>query len=462
MDSAKQYHFVTGRLAEKAVRRIVEEVGQRMGFRYTIQIMPITVAALMTTDWIASRLEIPVATDIVMLPGYVNGDVNELRQRFTADIVLGPKDLRELPTTFGDKDYTNSYGDHTIEIVAEINHAPRQSIDETVRLAQQLSRDGADIIDVGCDPGSVWQQVGTCVRALRDEGLRVSVDSLQIAEIELAVRAGAELVLSVNGDNRHAAVDWDAEVVAIPQTPDDLDSLDETIEFLQKHQCRFRVDPILEPIGFGFVRSLERYAAVRRRYPDLKMLMGIGNLTELTECDSAGINVMLLSICEELKIDQVLTTQVIPWAQSSVKECDIGRQLAHYAVSQETPPKHVDSRLVMLRDPRRESYGSEFLQDLAAKIKDPNFRLFAEDNEIHVMAAGIHETDIDPFELFEKLCRSGVQGEPPRNLNLSHAFYLGFEMSKALTALTLGKQYTQDQALRWGHLTREEKSHRDK
>ena len=33
-------------------------------------------------------------------------------------------------------------------------------------------------------------------------------------------------------------------------------------------------------------------------------------------------------------------------------------------------------------------------------------------------------------------------------------------MAKALTAITLSKQYTQDQSLNWGYLTREENSHR--
>ena len=42
----------------------------------------------------------------------------------------------------------------------------------------------------------------------------------------------------------------------------------------------------------------------------------------------------------------------------------------------------------------------------------------------------------------------------------AHAFYLGYEFSKAVTALTLGKSYTQDQALRWGFLTVPEVSHR--
>ena len=43
----------------------------------------------------------------------------------------------------------------------------------------------------------------------------------------------------------------------------------------------------------------------------------------------------------------------------------------------------------------------------------------------------------------------------------SHAFYLGYEMMKAKTALTLNKAYRQDQALDWGFLTEPEISHRN-
>ena len=41
----------------------------------------------------------------------------------------------------------------------------------------------------------------------------------------------------------------------------------------------------------------------------------------------------------------------------------------------------------------------------------------------------------------------------------AHAFYLGYELAKAVTALTLGKNYLQDQALRWGFLTAAEQEH---
>lgn len=56
----------------------------------------------------------------------------------------------------------------------------------------------------------------------------------------------------------------------------------------------------------------------------------------------------------------------------------------------------------------------------------------------------------DPFLLFEKI-------QAIETMNPSHAFYLGYEMAKAVTALTLGKQYRQDAALNWGHLTVPEK-----
>jgi hypothetical protein len=66
------------------------------------------------------------------------------------------------------------------------------------------------------------------------------------------------------------------------------------------------------------------------------------------------------------------------------------------------------------------------------------------------MNSELHLAGEDPFELFREM----------KVEDASHAFYLGYEMAKAVTALTLTKNYTQDEALRWGFLTREEKKHR--
>jgi dihydropteroate synthase len=201
---------------------------------------------------------------------------------------------------------------------------------------------------------------------------------------------------------------------------------------------------------------LERYADVRRRYPDARMLMGIGNLTELTDVDSAGVNTILLGICQELQINSVLTTQVINWARSSVKECDVARRIVHYAVEHRIPPKRLDDQLIVLRDPRILEHSAETLRRLTAEIRDLNFRIFAQNDRIHVLAANVHVEGEDPFRVFEQLMQQVDAGK----IDAGHAFYLGYELSKAVTALTLGKHYEQDQALHWGHLTRPERHHR--
>jgi hypothetical protein len=85
-------------------------------------------------------------------------------------------------------------------------------------------------------------------------------------------------------------------------------------------------------------------------------------------------------------------------------------------------------------------------------VRDPNFRLFVDADRIVAFNAERFEVETDPFQLFERL---GV--EDP-----SHAFYLGWEMMKASLAIQLGKEYVQDRSLRWGFLTTEEISHRDR
>jgi dihydropteroate synthase-like protein len=448
-------HFVTGRLAEPALRDMLAHLAPQVGFAYSVGVMPITVAALMTPDWIARRLYPPVEATRIMLPGYCGPDAGPIEKAAKVPVVVGPRDLRQLPEYFGrDGGRPESYGDHDIEIIAEINHAPRLPLEEIRKQARQLAEDGADVIDVGCNPGESWTGVTDCVRALRDDGHRISIDSLNPREIEPAVRAGAELVLSVNSSNRTCAAGWGCEVVAIPDDPARLETLDETIAALEEAKVPYRIDPVLEPIGFGFAASLGRYLEVRRRWPDAAMMMGIGNLTELTDADSAAVNVLLLAICQELSIRSVLTTQVINWARTSVSECDLARRLVYHAIKNRVPPKHLEPQLVMLRDPKLLEHGRQRLSELAEQI---NFRIFAEGGLLHLVSSGLHLENHDPFLLFDELA-----AREPGNLDPSHAFYLGYEMAKAVTALTLGKNYRQDEALDWGFLTDPEESHRER
>jgi dihydropteroate synthase-like protein len=452
-------HFVTGRLAEHSLRRTVEPLAESIPFDYSIDVLPITVAALMTPQWIARHVKsLPEATR-VLVPGYCTGDLAPIQEVAGVPVERGPRDLRQLPDFFGRAPAPADYGAYDIEIIAEINHCPRLPLTDIRAQARQLAADGADVIDVGCEPDGPWAGVAETVRALRDDGHRVSIDSLDPREIEPAVRAGAELVLSVNSSNVDAAIGWGCEVVVVPDDPRSLAGLDETVDMLAASGVRLRIDPVIEPIGFGFAASLGRYLQVRERYPDAEMMMGIGNLTELTDADSAAINVVLFGFCQELGIRSVLTTQVINWARSSVRECDLARRLVYHSIRHRVLPKHLEPRLVMLRDAAVIEPSGEDLERLASQIKDANYRIFAMGGEVHVINRDVHLHDIDPFQLFERLRQSGPAGEVPKNLHAAHAFYLGYEMCKAAIALTLGKQYEQDEALDWGLLMREEARH---
>jgi dihydropteroate synthase len=173
------------------------------------------------------------------------------------------------------------------------------------------------------------------------------------------------------------------------------------------------------------------------------MLMGVGNLTEMTAADSTGVNAILMAVCQELGVRTVLTTEVIPWARGAVRELDIARRLMHYAVTGHTVPKGIDDRLVTVKDAAVLTFTEEELRALQAAITDPNYRIFADRETITVLNSERFVRGRDIQEIFSRL----DVDEP------AHAFYLGKELAKASLAVALGKTYRQEGSLAWGYLT---------
>ncbi len=446
--------FVTGRFAESLVRRVVEEVSGPLGIAAEVRVLKISVAALMHVDWVRRQLQVDrSAFDLILLPGWCQGEIAALAEQYGVPVMLGPREILDLPEFLGrPRAAPPDLTPFDIEIVAEINHAPRLASGEMLRMAEQYRAAGADLIDVGCIPGESWSGAGEAVRTLREAGCRVSIDSFDREEVEAAVAAGAELVLSCHSGNRDWAAKLPAELVVIPDDPADLSTLDETAAQLAAAGARFRLDPILEPVGFAFGASLARYYDVRSRFPQTEMMMGVGNVTELAQVDSAGLNFLLAAICQELRIRSVLTTAVAPWCRSAVRELDLARRLVKYAVEHRALVKHLPQSLLMLRDARVREPGTDALTALAAQVTDPNVRVFVDSGRMHLINRDGHWSGTDPYELFDRFLSA------TESLDASHAFYLGYELAKAMTALTLGKQYVQDEPLQWGLLTRAEVS----
>src|SRR4030095_12715424 len=128
-----------------------------------------------------------------------------IQERVGVPVVKGPADLREIPRYFGQSAAAHDYGAWDIEILAEINNAPRLTGQEVREEAERFRAAGADVIDIGCTPGLAFPRLREVVGELVEAGMRVSVDTFDVDEIRTAVAAGASCVLSVNQSNLEIA-----------------------------------------------------------------------------------------------------------------------------------------------------------------------------------------------------------------------------------------------------------------
>ena len=96
--------FLTGKLAESSLSKTLETISDP-GFDYEIRVLGVSVAALMTTDLIARRLEAVEGFDRVVLPGRCRGELDPLREKFQVPFERGPDELKDLPQFFGGDKY---------------------------------------------------------------------------------------------------------------------------------------------------------------------------------------------------------------------------------------------------------------------------------------------------------------------------------------------------------------------
>ncbi|MFN2252608.1 MAG: DUF6513 domain-containing protein [Candidatus Promineifilaceae bacterium] len=446
--------FVTGRLAEPALRRLLAATA--LPCAYEIAVMPISVAALMTTSWIARHFTLPAThrrhvplppdVDLLLIPGLCDGHMDDITQACGVAAERGPKDLIDIPAFFNVERKLDDYGAYSIEIIAEIQDALDLSEDALLDRAAYYRAGGADVIDLGVGPASSGGRVERAVRLLKDSGYRVSVDSMNPDVIRHADQAGADYVLSLNASNLALGRDLRSTAVVIPDEDGDVQSMWRSAEQLWEWGVDCVLDPITLPIGFGFSRSIYDLYQTRLRYPDVQLLMGVHHLSEMTDADTTGINALLMGLAQELNLALVLTTEVAFWARGSVRELDIARRLMYYALKEGVPPKRLDDRLLTVKEWRPRYHDVAELREMQAALTDPNVRIFVDGVQIVAFNNDHFIIGTDGREIFQAL---GIE-------DASHAFYLGQELAKAELALQLGKNYTQDRPLRWGYLSKEE------
>ncbi len=436
--------FLTGRLAEPALKRVLGGLNTAEGaspFTWEVRELGVQVAALMTTDMVARRLPKPVAAHRLVLPGRCRGDVDALSATLGLPVQRGPEELKDLPRYLAREATPITLDDKGLDIFAEIVDAPRLSIDAIVARAREHVRDGADVIDLGCLPQTPFAHLEDSVRALKGEGMLVSVDSMNPDELLLGGKAGADYVLSLAADTAWIADEVASVPVLIAREPADEASLHALIEQFQRRGKPFLADSILDPIPFGFTASVVRYQRLRDRFPSAPIMIGVGNLTELTEADTTGINALLLGICAELNAAAILTTQVSAHARRAVREADHARRIMAAAVTNRMLPKGLSDALMTVHAKHPFPDTDDEIAAIASQVRDPNFRIQVSASGLHVYNRDGLRRDVDPFALWPQLKLEN---------DAAHAFYMGVELARAQVAWQLGKRYVQDQPLDWG------------
>jgi dihydropteroate synthase-like protein len=432
--------FITGHLAKARLERLLSGLGET-AFAWEIIDIGVKVAALMTEEIIKRRLKLPKGADRVILPGRYRGNLEALSAHFGAPFVRGPDEIADLPAYLGRAGAPPDLSRHDMRIFAEIVDAPGLTLEALLARARKLVAAGADVIDLGCLPETPFPLLGAAVRMLKGEGFSVSVDSASIEELRTGAQAGADFLLSLDENTLPLAFDFPVTPVLIPAIPGDLDSLGRTIEAAQKAGIKFIADPVLDPIHFGFAASLGRFIEARRRWPEVELMMGTGNLTELTDADTSGITAVLAGICSELDIRNVLTVHVSPHTVRTVEEHDLARRILFAARADGALPRSYHPGLLQVHDRKPFAASVADIDALAAEVRDANFRIVTAEDGIHIFNKNGHAVATDAFELFSGL---GVEADG------AHAFYLGAELMKAEIAWRLGKRYAQDEPLAWG------------
>jgi dihydropteroate synthase-like protein len=432
--------FLTGRLAERSLHRVLESM-QPAAFTYTVHALGIQVAGLMTADMVGRRLTDAMGADRIIVPGRCRGDLEPVSAALRVPVVRGPDELKDLPRFFGRDGAQPDLSRHDVRIFAEIVDAPNMTVDAILAQASAYRESGAEVIDLGCLPRTPFPHLEDAVRALHCAGHAVSVDSMETDELMRGGKAGADFLLSLKKETLWVADEVGSTPVLIPSKAGSLRSLLQAIEQMARKGRSFIADPILDPIHFGFTDSIVRYRDLRRRLPEVDIMMGTGNLTELTDADTLGMQAVLMGIISELRIGNILTTQVSEHAAGVVREADAARRMMYAAREANSLPRGFGEALLALRSRDPFPYSVEEIAATAAAVKDPSFRIQISPEGLHVYNRDGLRSNSEPFALFPQL---GLENDA------SHAFYLGVELARAQIAWQLGKRHVQDQPLDWG------------
>jgi dihydropteroate synthase-like protein len=516
--------LITGLLAKDMVTHYAQKSITETG----VLALKVPVAALLNPKYVAKETEKLNlhGFDMILVPGLIRGDVSVIEDTARIPTFKGPKYAADLPTVLDvlgrvqlskvtpacdllkdelqrkalqemdiikknqDALLKNSGNvligglaigkDFPMRVMAEIIDAPLLSDDELQKMARHYVELGAEIIDVGMVASeSRPSDAKRAVEAVKSVvNMPVSIDTLDPAEARGAISAGADIVLSVDAGTVEdmAPLASKVAVVVIPtnhregyfpkKAEERVSLLEENIRKARKLGItRIMGDLILDSVNMpGTVESLVAFHEFANRNPDVPLLFGVGNITELMDADSVGINALLAGIACETGVSVLLTTEKSDKAIGSVKELAIASKMMFLAKKRGSVPKDLGLDLLILKDKRirEESYNIKIeaetqIATATEKPKPPLFdpkgcfkiMLDRADNVIVALRFSTPKLDKPTVIIKGKTAEEIYTKIVEMDLvtRLDHAAYLGSELTKAEIALKTGKGYIQDNPL---------------
>ena len=472
---------VTGRLAQDMVRDAARDAD--------VLVLDVDVAALITPEMLQRAS--PGGYDLILIPGAITADFQEVERVLGAKIRLGPKhaaDLGFVVKHLGDFelsrtipacvllestmrrnaagqaaklemeatfDLTNKGakigGSSRMKVLAEIVDATRMSAEALANRVHYFENEGADMVDLGLPlDARPLEVIATLKTARKATNLPLSIDTVRPDLIKAGVEAGADMVLSLNGDNL-ALVGEDVLAAGVPAVvipgPGRI-SLEENVQSALELGIKVIADPVLDPPLQGLVPSLERYISFKEAYPHIPLFFGAGNVTELIDADTQGTNALLAAMGTEVGASILFTPEYSPKAKGSVRELRAASEMMQLAKGRKTPPKDLGIDLLLLKEKRQ----------LPQELMPLQFESAREDRKYTPDPAGSFRIYLAKEKIVARHERITVVGENARYIlntlidngsvsRLDHAGYLGRELAKAELALQLGRSYTQDEPL---------------
>ena len=473
--------LVTGRQAYPIVKELAKD-------RADVLMLDIGIAAFTTPKLLERSLaDRKNDYDLVLVTGLATSDFSGLEKKSGVKIRLGPKQAYDIPLAleYADKiefshkvpadqlladvkresalndfaaiEESASYafllkgvkvgGTSTMKVVAEVADATK--LPDTDLVSKINSYAAADVIDLGIPLESSEDAVRHAVRVARSATLKpVSVDTLIPEYISAGVDEGASLVLSLNGSNLDTVGPLIAgKKVAAVIIPDD-ESLEELFRNIKKARelgiDNILADPILSPVGHGFAVSLERYREFRRREPDIPLFFGAGNVTELMDADSIGVNALLAGIAMELSVSALFTTEASHKTVNSAAELKTACMMMALAGRRKSSPKDLGIDLLVIKEKRARKDIIEKGTVIQAKRHqwklDPagSFNIFIDNGKIYAKNGDLTVVGDDPQAIIDTLADMGLVSM------LDHGGYLGKELEKAHLAIRFKRSYLQD------------------